>query len=97
MHGRPADHTSPCDGSVAPSPLLPAEVVTAPEDQEEAQDSREDDRVSREDQCAGSPLDLRQEERHSQQARKPGRRGAKPSWRWVLASHHHYKVTCNDN
>lgn len=52
------------------SPLLPAEVIVAPEDQEEAQNGREDDRVSRENQCARAPLNLRQEEGHGQ------RRGA---------------------
>lgn len=49
------------------SPLLPAEVIVAPKDQEEAQDSREDDGVPRENEGASSPRNLRQEEGHSQQ------------------------------
>lgn len=49
------------------SPLLPAEVIVAPKDQEEAQDSREDDGVSRENEGTSSPLNLRQEEGNSQQ------------------------------
>lgn len=71
VRGRPAGDTSPCDYSpAASSPLLPAEVVVAPEDQEEAENSGEDDCVSCENECACSPLDLRQEERHGQPARK---------------------------
>lgn len=38
------------------SPLLPAEVIVAPKDQEEAQDSREDDSVPRENEGTSSPL-----------------------------------------
>lgn len=38
------------------SPLLPAEVIVAPKDQEEAQDSCEDDGVPRENEGASSPL-----------------------------------------
>lgn len=38
------------------SPLLPAEVIVAPKDQEEAQDSREDDGVPRENEGASSPF-----------------------------------------
>lgn len=55
--GRPADDRSPCDNSLGLlSPLLPAEVIVAPKNQEEAQDSREDDGVAREDEGASSPL-----------------------------------------
>lgn len=68
------------------SPLLPAEVIVAPKNQEEAQDSREDDGVSRENEGASSPLNLRQEEGNSQQVCRAKATGSQ-SMLCALANH----------
>lgn len=68
------------------SPLLPAEVIVAPKDQEEAQDSREDDGVPRENEGASSPFNLRQEEGSSQQVCRAKGAGSQ-SMLCALANH----------